>query len=246
MKKYLLLVILILLWEVLSHSGLVPAFMLPSPEETVRALFENIGLIGHHLSVSLVEALVGLAAAVAFSFVIAILMDRFGFLETTVFPALVVSQTIPVIAIAPLLVLWLGYGILPKVVLIFLVCFFPVAVSLSTGLKSADDDQIRLFRSMNAGYMTILREIKLPQALPSLFSGLRIAASYSVVGAVIAEWLGGQAGLGVYMTLARKSFQYDVMFAIIIVVSIVSLVLIKIVDIIEDRAMPWKKMERDV
>ncbi len=246
MKKYILLIALIIIWALLSHSTAVPKFMLPSPEETVKALIENIGLIGYHTSISLLEAGLGLALAIVFSFGICIIMDRFELMEKIVFPALVVSQTIPVIAIAPLLVLWLGYGILPKVVLIFLVCFFPVAVSLSTGFKLADQDQIRLFKSMNAGYGLILREIKLPEALPSFFSGLKIAVAYSVVGAVIAEWLGGQAGLGVYMTLARKSFAYDEMFAIILVISIISLILIKIVEIIEVRAMPWKNMEESV
>ena len=240
MKKYLLLIILIVIWELLSHSALIPSFMLPSPEESIRALAENIGLIGYHLSISLTEALAGLALSIAFSFIISVIMDRFELMEKIVFPALVVSQTIPVIAIAPLLVLWLGYGILPKVVLIFLVCFFPVAVSLTTGFKQVDRDRVRLFQSMNAGYFVILREIKIPEALPSFFSGLKIAVAYSVVGAVIAEWLGGQAGLGVYMTLARKSFAYDEMFAIIIVISVVSLILTKIVEIIEVRAMPWK------
>ena len=240
MKRYILLIGLIVLWWVLSHGGFVPNFMLPSPEETVKALVENAGLIGHHLTVSLAEAGLGLGLSVVFSFVIAVLMDSSKAFEEIVFPGLIVSQTVPVIAIAPLLILWLGYGILPKIVLIFLVCFFPVTVSLFTGLKSAEEDQIRLFRSMNAGKLMILREVKLPQALPSFFSGLRIAAAYSIVGAVIAEWLGGQAGLGVYMTLARKNFAYDEMFAIIIVVCVLSLVLIKIVDLAEKASMPWK------
>lgn len=240
MKKYLLLIGIIALWWVLSHGGFVPDFLLPSPEDTVRALVENAGLIGRHLVVSLEEAGAGLGLSIVFSFVIAILMDSSKTFEEIVFPGLIVSQTIPVIAIAPLLILWLGYGILPKIVLIFLVCFFPLTVSLVTGLKAAEEDQIRLFRSMNAGKVMILREVKLPQALPSFFSGLRIAAAYSIVGAVIAEWLGGQAGLGVYMTLARKNFAYDEMFAIIIVICVLSLVLIRIVDLLEKISMPWK------
>ena len=156
-----------------------------------------------------------------------------------------ISQTVPTVAIAPLLVLWLGYGIVPKVVLIVLTTFFPVAVSLVSGFRSVDADVVDLMRTMRASRRQLFWYAKLPAALDQLFSGLRISATYAIVSAVIAEWLGGMSGLGVYMTRVRKSFAYDRMFAAILVVSALSLALIAFVSLIERVSMPWKRAERN-
>ena len=150
-------------------------------------------------------------------------MDRFEGLYLALEPLMTISQTIPTIAIAPLLVLWFGYGLAPKVVLIVLTTFFPVTVSLVQGLRSVDPDMIDLMRTMGASRWQIFWYAKLPAAADQFFSGLKISATYAIVGAVIAEWLGGFSGLGVYMTRVRKSFSYDKMFASIIVVSALSL-----------------------
>jgi ABC-type nitrate/sulfonate/bicarbonate transport system permease component len=168
-------------------------------------------------------------------------MDRFDFLYKALYPILVITQTIPTIAIAPLLVLWMGFSMAPKITLVVLTTFFPIAISLLDGFKSADEDSIRLIRSMGGGNFKIFRHIKLPGTMEQFFSGLKVSASYSVVGAVISEWLGGFEGLGVYMTRVKKAYAFDKMFAVIILVSLVSLALMGAVAILRNIAMPYKR-----
>ena len=165
-------------------------------------------------------------------------------LNKAFYPILVITQTIPTIAIAPLLVLWMGFSVAPKITLVVITTFFPIAVSLLDGFKSADKDAVNLLRSMGAGNIRIFRYIKLPSALPSFFSGLKVSASYAVVGAVIAEWLGGFEGLGVYMTRVKKAYAFDKMFAIIIFICIISLILMAVVSLLSKITMPWNKKEK--
>lgn len=230
----------VLLWQIASMCELVPRFMLPSPVEVVLALLGDWKILLGHLCVTLSEAFFGMGAAVLAAFVFGVLMDRFRLVREIFYPVCVVSQTVPTIAIAPLLVLWFGFGMLPKVLLVFITCFFPMLVALLGGFEMSDKGVLRLYKSMNASYIRMLFDVKLPYALESFFSGLRISASYAIVGAVISEWLGGEGGLGVYMTRVRKSFRFDKMFAAIIVVSVLSLLLMKLVELVEKKAMPWK------
>lgn len=236
--------LLVLLWWGLCRFGVVPGFMLPSPEQVVVTLVTELPNLLPHAAVSLEESFLGLMSSIAAAFVLAILMDRFHFLYRSVYPVVVLTQTIPTIALAPILVLWMGYGILPKVALIFLTCFFPLVVSLLGGFQAVDQDIVRLYHSMGASRGQILLQVKIPMALDSFFSGLRVSAAYSIVGAVIAEWLGGNNGLGVYMTRARKSYAYDKMFAVIILISVLSLLLMKLVDVLHERSMPWKRAQK--
>ena len=191
------------------------------------------------------EALIGLACGVAAGFLLAVAMDRFVVIDKALSPLVTISQTIPTVAIAPLLVLWLGYGMLPKVLLVALTTFFPITVSLASGFRSVDPDAIDLMRTMNASWWQIFCFAKLPAAAESFFAGLRISATYAVVGAVVAEWLGGFEGLGVYMTRVRKSYSYDQMFAVIIIISALSLVLMGITRLLERACMPWKRVNKN-
>lgn len=234
------IVLILIFWQLICVLGLVPAFMLPSPVSVVRALIGEAPVLAEHALISLRESFYGLGLSVLAAFVLAVLMDRFTFLNKTVYPVVVLTQTVPTIAIAPLLVLWMGYGIAPKVALIFITCFFPLVVGILSGLQAVDRDIVRLFNSMGASRMQILWQVKLPSCLDSFFSGLRIAATYAIVGAVIAEWLGGNGGLGVYMTRVRKSYAFDKMFAVILMISVISLVLIRLVDFLQAKVMPWK------
>ncbi|WP_305296735.1 ABC transporter permease [Parvibacter caecicola] len=231
----------LLLWQLLATSGAVPSYMLPSPA-AVLAVFPADGpLLLSHSVVTLQEAALGLAAGVAAGFAIAVVMDAFALLRRAIYPLLVLSQTVPVVAIAPLLVLWLGYDIAPKVVLVALVTFFPIAVGLLQGFQSVDPDEVALMRSMGASRWQVFRFVKIPGALPEFFSGLRIAVAYAVVGAVISEWLGGFSGLGVYMTRVQKAFAFDRMFAVIFVISALSLLLMLLVGLAERKSMPWRR-----
>jgi ABC-type nitrate/sulfonate/bicarbonate transport system permease component len=209
--------------------------------DVAAAFVRDFPLLVHHLGYTLFEAAAGLLLSILGAFVLALLMDAVPFLKTTVSPALLLTQTMPTIALAPLLVLWMGYGAAPKIALIFITCFFPLTIGLLGGFAQADADAIRLLQSMGAGRVQIYRYIKLPQAIPALFSGLRISSSYAIIGAVISEWLGGNAGLGVYMTRVRKSYSFDKMFAVILLVSVLSLCLMKLVTVIEALVTPWNR-----
>lgn len=238
-----LLLGLLLIWYGVTETGLVPEFMLPSPGDVIRAFIGSFSELMKHTRVSLAEAFGGLGISIGLSFCIALLMDRFDPIYKALHPLLVVTQTIPTVAIAPLLVLWLGYDMAPKIVLVISACFFPMTIGLLGGFKSSDGDAMKLMQAMGAKTWQIYRYIKLPGALPGFFSGLKISVSYSLVTAVIAEWLGGNSGLGVYMTRVRKSYAFDKMFAVIFLIIILSLLLMKCVEILERRAMPWREAE---
>ena len=217
----------------------VPAYMLPSPIDVVKAFADNFSIMMKQAAVTLQETLYGLLIGIAIAFVIASLMDRFTIINKALCPVLVVTQTIPTIAIAPLLVLWMGFGMAPKITLVVITTFFPIAIGLLNGFQSVDEDAINLMRSMGARRLQIFRIIKLPNATASFFSGLRISAAYAVVGAVVSEWLGGFEGLGVYMTRVKKAYAFDKMFAVIVFISAISLVLMGIVVLLEKISMPW-------
>lgn len=234
---------LLVIWQIASISGWIPAYLLPSPVKVFMALWNDRALLAEHALVTLQEALYGLVLGVAIGFLFAVLMDAFDVLYRAVYPILILSQTIPTVAIAPLLVLWFGYEMLPKVILIILVTFFPVTVGLLDGFRSVDRDAVGLLRSMGAGRFQIFRYLKCPSAMPQFFSGLRIAAAYSVVGAVISEWLGGFAGLGVYMTRVKSAFAFDKMFAVIFLISAVSLALMGVVSLAERKSMPYRYLK---
>lgn len=217
----------------------VPAYMLPSPIDVVKAFADNFSIMMKQAAVTLQETLYGLLIGIVIAFVIASLMDRFTIINKALYPVLVVTQTIPTIAIAPLLVLWMGFGMAPKITLVVITTFFPIAIELLNGFQSVDEDAINLMRSMGARRLQIFRIIKLPNATASFFSGLRISAAYAVVGAVVSEWLGGFEGLGVYMTRVKKAYAFDKMFAVIVFISAISLVLMGIVVLLEKISMPW-------
>lgn len=231
--------LIILLWWGVSAAGIVPGYMLPSPADVASAFVRDFPNLMKHALVSVKEAVYGLVIGTALAFALACAMDRFLRLEEAVLPLMVVTQTIPTIAIAPLLVLWMGFGMEPKITLVIITTFFPIAVGLLDGFKSADPDSVALLRSMNATRLQVFRHVKIPAALPYFFAGLRISASYAVVSAVISEWLGGFEGLGVYMTRVRKAYAFDKMFAVILLIVIVSLLLMEIVNLIKSVSMPW-------
>ena len=229
------------IWQLICISGAAPEFMLPSPLRVLSAFISDFSLLSSHSLRTLQEAMTGLFFSAVAAFALAILMDASPFLNRTITPLLLLTQSIPTIAIAPLLILWMGYGTAPKVTLVFLVCFFPMTIGLIGAFSRADPDSIRLMKSMRASKKQIYFYLKIPQALPAFFSGLKISGAYSIVGAVIAEWLGGDLGLGVYMIRVRRSYSFDKMFAAILITSILSILLIKIITLMERRIIPWTK-----
>ncbi len=240
---FAVIAVLLAVWQLAWQLEWVPRYMLPSPVMVVQAFVSDFPLLMSHAGVTMLEAFIGLAAGVFLGFMCAAVMDAFPKVKAGLYPILVLTQTIPPVAIAPLLILWFSYGMTPKIILVVLVAFFPMAVGLMEGFQSADADTIRMMRSMKANRWQIFRYVKLPNALGEFYSGLRIAVAYSIVGAVIAEWLGGFNGLGVYMTRVKKSLAYDKMFAVIFLVSAISLVLMALVRVLQKKTMPWNYLK---
>lgn len=235
--------LLLLLWEVICDAGVVPAYMLPSPRRVWNAFYGDMPLLWEHGRVTLKEAFLGMGIGIALAFAVALLMDAFPILYEACYPLIVVTQTIPTIAIAPLLVLWMGYDMAPKVTLVVITSFFPITVGLLEGFKAADPDMMNLLRSMGANRLQIFWHVKLFGAGTSFFSGLKISAAYAVVSAVISEWLGGFLGLGVYMVRVKKSYSFDKMFAVIFLICIISLLLMKAVEVLQRLCMPWERQK---
>ncbi len=236
---------LLLIWHIVCETGLVLAFMLPSPQDVFVALFEELPLLLEHAQITFTEAFWGLMAGVSIAFIIATLMDRFPVIHRALYPIIIVTQTIPTVAIAPLLVLWMGFEMAPKITLVALTTFFPVTIGLLDGYASADKQATELLKSMGANKRQIYFNLKLPSASSHFFAGLRVSASYAVVGAVVSEWLGGFEGLGVYMTRVRKAYAFDKMFAVIVFITAVSLLLMLGVSVLRKVCMPWEIYEKN-
>ena len=237
----IIIAVLLMIWQILSMVNIIPKFMLPSPFEVVKAFVYDFPLLMEHTKITLLEAFLGLGLGIILGFAVAVVMDRFEYAYKMIYPVLIISQTIPTVAIAPLLVLWLGYGILPKITLIVMTSFFPITIGLLDGFRSADKDMLNLLKTMEATPFQNFVHVKLPGSLGYFFAGLRISVSYSIIGAVVAEWLGGFSGLGVYMTRVRKSYSFDKMFAVIFLISAISLLLMYLVKKIQKWCMVWEK-----
>lgn len=220
-------------------------WVLPSPGAVARVFLQQPALLWSHLRPTLTASVVGLLLATLLGVFTALGMHGSRVIRKILYPYLVVSQTVPVISVAPLVVLWFGYGISAKIFVVILMCFFPIALGLFEGLKQVSQEQIRLLRSMGAGKWMIYRHLKIPASLPAFFTGLRLAATYSVMGAVIGEWLGGEAGLGIYLTRSTKSFRTEQVFAAILLIILLSLFLFGIVALLDRLLLAWhyKKMD---
>lgn len=240
---FIIIIIILILWQIMSVIGIIPKFMLPSPLAVVKAFIKDFPLLMLHTKVTLIEAFLGLGIGIILGFVMAVIMDKYDFAYKSIYPVLVITQTVPTVAIAPLLVLWLGYGILPKVTLIVITSFFPITVGLLDGFKATDKDALNLMKTMGATQFQNFVLLKIPSSMGYFFASLRISVSYSIIGAVVAEWLGGFEGLGVYMTRVRKSYSFDKMFAVIFFISIISLLLMYLVKKIQILSMPWENDE---
>jgi len=233
----------LLVWQIAVDALELPLWLLPSPVKVVRAFWHTRGLLWSHTLTTVVETTSGFALAVLLSLASGVAMVIWPNCKRLFYPFLVISQTVPLIAVAPLLILWFGYGLLPKIVTVVLVCFFPVAVSLIEGLEVTDVDLLNLLHSMGATRWQVLYYVRWPNALPSLFAGLKIAAAYSVMGAVIGEWLGASSGLGVYLTRSSHSFLTDQVFASIVAITLLSLLYFGFISALRRIALPWVEIK---
>ncbi|HEU5349791.1 MAG TPA: ABC transporter permease [Ktedonobacterales bacterium] len=239
-----LLAALVLLWQWYASQPGIDAQILPTPLAVWNVLTGQRDILWQHMLVTLQETVIGFALALAAGVIGGTVIDFSPWLRRAIYPLLVTSQTIPIITLAPLLVLWFGFGLASKSIVVLLVCFFPIVVALADGLRAADPELIRLFRAFGAGRFRIFWSVRLPGALPTLFSGIRIAIAYSVVGAIFGEYVGASAGLGFYMQLKQHSFATAGVLAAIVVTALLSVALFASVALIERLALPWYYLQR--
>src|SRR5215469_2416904 len=233
----------IAVWQWYAAQPSIDPQLLPTPVAVWRDLAAERGLLWQQTLVTLEETLVGFGAALAAGIFFATVIDFSPWLRRAIYPLLVTSQTIPIITLAPLLVLWFGFGLASKVVVIALICFFPIVVALADGLRSTDPELVKLYRTFGAGRLRLYWSVRLPGALPALFSGIRIAVSYSVIGAIFGEYVGASAGLGYFIELKQHSFATAAEIAAILVTAALSIMLFLLVALIERLALPWYYQE---
>lgn len=229
--------IIIIAWESLVYVLKTPEYLIPAPSAVLQALIESFPVLMRHTAVTLLEVILGFACALVLSVVISLLMVRIKTLYRILWPYMIISQTIPLYILAPLFMIWFGFGILPKVLIVTLVCFFPITVGFVQGLTSTEPELDELLHVMRATPSQILWKVRVPQAMPQFFSGLKIAAAYSVTGAVLAEWVGAQEGLGIFLTRSMKTFKTAALFADVLIIIVLSLLLFSVISYLEKKVI---------
>ncbi len=236
----LVLVGLFLLWEAYVELSGINAVTLPAPSRILDGALANRDVLWRHGLVTVKETLVGVWVSVVLGVGLALAIDLFAPARRALYPLLVGSQTVPIVVIAPLLVLWFGFELTPKIVVVTLYTFFPITVAFASGLAATDVEALLLMRTLGANRLQTLRLLQIPQALPYLFTGLRIAVTYAMVGAVFAEWVGAKEGLGIYVVLMKNSFRTDLVFAAIFLIAALSLLLFALVGLVERLVVRWR------
>jgi putative hydroxymethylpyrimidine transport system permease protein len=241
-----LLAALIGLWQLAASTGAIAEalsledFLVPSPAEIATSLGENRGLLAENAWVTLREIVLGILCALVLGSGFAVLMHRWQVLRDAAYPLIIASQTIPVLVIAPILVVWFGYGIAPKIVIIALVCFFPVTVAILDGLRSVDAEAVKLMHSLDASRWQRFWRVEAPSTLPNLFTGAKIAVVIAPIGAVFAEWAGSSAGLGHLIQSDTANFEVARQFATVVVLSAIALALMGLTVLAERRVVRWR------
>ncbi|HEY8722270.1 MAG TPA: ABC transporter permease [Gaiellaceae bacterium] len=227
------------LWEIVVRAAHVPDYLFPAPTSVVTSLHSDGGLLASATLVTLREIALGYLLAVAVALAIAVVLHFSEALRRALLPLLVLSQTVPTVLLAPILAILLGYGIEPKLVVVAVVCFFPIVVNAVDGLRSTDPELVRMMRTLHGGRLAIFRRVELPGALPAIFSGARIAATYAAVGAVFGEWAGSSAGLGFMILQAQPALDTARIFAAVLILSALALALYALVTLAEHLLVPW-------
>jgi len=232
------------LWELIVWLNHVPEYRLPAPSAIISEFVNKFGLLAYHAAQTAYESMLGFLIGVALAAGIAVIMSMWKPVKLTLYPFMIISQTVPLVVIAPLLAIWFGFGMVPKIIMAVIVVFFPVAVSLTEGLESYDADLVDLMRVMKASRWQIYKTVRLPGAMPSFFAGLKISAAYCVMGAVISEWTGATRGLGIYLSRAMSTFETAALFANIFVIVLLSFALFRAVSFAEKKTIPWNQNQQ--
>jgi ABC-type nitrate/sulfonate/bicarbonate transport system permease component len=240
----LLLALVVAGWELAARLGWVEDYLLPAPSEVARALVEDRDILFPDAWVTAQEVLLGFVLALAAGLAVAVSLHLSPMLRRALYPIVVASQAVPVIVIAPILVIWFGFGMGPKLMVIALICFFPIAVNTLDGLRAVDRDQMRMLQTLGAGRWDVLRRLELPSALPYLFSGAKVAVAVAVIGAVFGELVGSDAGLGHAIQVGTAQLLTARVFAAVLLLSAMAIALFGLVSVVERRAVPWAHSER--
>jgi len=243
-RPVLLVLVLLVAWDLTIRLFRIPPYLIPSPWSVVQQLGAEWPRLLKESIPTTYATLGGFALSIAFGIPMALVIAYSRTVESFVYPLLVFSQSVPKIAIAPLFVVWFGFGIIPKIIAAFLLAFFPVVVSTVVGFKSVERDMMDLARSMKASRLETFMRISLPQALPSIFAGLKVSVTLAVVGAVVGEFVGSNSGIGYLLQIANGNFDLPLMFAALTVLSLVGVILFAVVDLVERFMIPWHASQR--
>jgi putative hydroxymethylpyrimidine transport system permease protein len=240
----ILVLVLLVLWQACVHIFSIPDYLLPEPTDIVSAL-GDWQVLGSATWVTLQEVLYGFSISLVAGVLIAVALHASGLLRRAIYPLLIGSQTVPIIVIGPILVVMLGYNILPKLIIVALICFFPIVVNTLDGLGSVSDDYILMMRTLDASRISIFRRVEFPSCLPMMFTGIRIAVTYAAIGAVVGEWAGSTNGLGYAMLEAEPNLQVARIFAIIVILTGISVVMFILVSVVQRLVIPWAATSRN-
>src|SRR6478672_789868 len=242
-RKYLsavaLTLALLVAWELIVRLGHVPEYLLPAPTQILADLKTDWVILWPAMLVTLKEVLIGFVIATVAGVGLAVVLHLYGPLRRAMYPILIGSQTIPIVVLAPILVILFGYGILPKLVIVALICFFPIVVNGLDGLRQVDDDFLRMMKTLDANRWAIFRRVEFPGALPSIFSGMRIAATFAAIGAIFGEWSGSSEGLGYLIQASTPNLQTARIFAAIVLLTLIAMALFGLVSLLERIFCPW-------
>jgi putative hydroxymethylpyrimidine transport system permease protein len=241
---FVLLALLIGGWELAARLGWVEDYLLPAPSEVVRALVEDRDVLLPDAWVTAQEVILGFAIALAAGVAVAVALHLSPMLRRALYPIVVASQAVPIVVIAPILVIWFGFGMGPKLIVIALICFFPIVVNTLDGLRAVDRDQARMLRTLGAGRWATFRRLELPASLPYMFSGAKIAVAVAVIGAVFGELVGSDAGLGHAIQVGMAQLLTARVFAAVLLLSAMAIALFALVSFVERRAVPWAHADR--
>jgi NitT/TauT family transport system permease protein len=238
------LVALLFVWEVAVDLGRIPIYILPAPSDIWASIVKNWSALLTHAWITLLETLAGFGLSVGIGVPLAVLIVYSRIFDRVVYPMLVASQAVPKVALAPILLVGLGYGVSPKIIVAFLIAFFPVVVNTVTGLASVDRDTLNLMHSMGASKMDVFRKVRFPHAVPSMIAGFKVAIAFAVVGAVVGEFVGSRSGLGYYMLLATGNFDTPLVFACVVFLTLMGIILFYTVGLLEVALGRWNRTAR--
>lgn len=237
--------IVLVLWELVVRVFNISDFLLPLPTNIAERAFIDRSLLLHHLSITMIETVLGFAAAVLIGIVVAIVITTSERSKNLVMPIVIATQLVPKVAIAPLVLLWFGYGITSKVVIAFLIAFFPIVIDMATGLTMVEKELVDLLRSLGAKRWKIFVKAQIPHSLPFLFSGMRIAITLAIIGAIVGEFIGGSQGVGYLIVTSTSELKTELVFACLLVLTAAGFLLFALIGLLERIIVPWSAAERE-